>query len=74
MYDSIVSDNVYNSFVNLFIDKNVEEVELMSFGIVLQKCYTPKISMLIHCMENIDIFNEEQLANLQEMINSYKTL
>lgn len=72
MYENVIKQSVYDSFVKLFIDKNVEEVQLLNFGIVLQKCYTPKISMLIHCMENIDIFNDEQRSNLQEMINKYK--
>lgn len=72
MYDSIIQENTYNTFVDLFINKNVEEAELLAFGIVLSKCYTPKISMLIHCMDNLDLFDDEQKSNLQHMINKYR--
>lgn len=72
MYDEVIKQSVYDSYIKLFIDKNVEEVQLLNFGIILEKCYTPKISMIIHCMENIDIFNDDQLSNLKEMINQYK--
>lgn len=72
MYDEIIHENLVDSFTNLFIQKNSEEVELLDLGIITTKCYTPKISMLIHCMDNMDLFNDEQKGNIQTMINKYK--
>lgn len=74
MDENIILENTYNSFLALFSSKQNEEVELANLGFIPTKCFTPKISMLIHCMENIDLFNTEQKENINIMINRYRNV
>ena len=72
MVEEIAKENTYNSFLELFGNKAIEDVELLKLGFVGTKCYTPKIALLLHCMDNIEIFNKKQLENLNILINKYK--
>lgn len=69
-----ISDSLINSFSEKFIKANINEIELIKNGFIPDKCYTPKLSLIVHCMENIEIFNDEQKGNLNNIINKYGNL
>lgn len=55
------------------INNRVNRIALMNIGFVQnQRCETKNmiIPVLIHCIENSQLFTEEQLNNLANIINS----
>lgn len=71
MYEELILKNIYNSFVDAFINDNAQRIELLKLGFIPNKCNTDKMAILIHCIDNIKIFNTEQIANINTMLNKY---
>lgn len=54
------------------INNRVNHIALMNIGFVQNQCCETKnmiIPVLIHCVENSQLFTEEQLYNLTNIIN-----
>lgn len=64
-------DEIYNSLLNKFIKDNINQIELTSLGFIIPKCHISKLAILIECVENYDIFTEEDKLNLKKLINKY---
>lgn len=63
---------VRNNFEDLVIDANAASVQRAEFGFVNKDCDLIKSmigTICLHCMQNPDIFNEEQSNNIMYIIN-----
>nr|DAO50334.1 MAG TPA: hypothetical protein [Crassvirales sp.] len=45
------------------------DIAALELGFVNDNCSTMIFSILIHCMENLEIFNSTQLNNISNFIN-----
>lgn len=60
-----IIDN-YNLILVNMEKRNIDALEL---GFINDDCAPMLFSILIHCMENIEIFNPTQLNNISNFIN-----
>lgn len=63
-------DNIIAGYINNLT--NIEELnikQLMTFGYVVEDCSTNLFHILVECIKHIELFNEEQTANITNMIN-----
>lgn len=56
----------YNLILVNMEKRNIDALEL---GFINDDCVPILFSILIHCMENIEIFNPTQLNNISKFIN-----
>lgn len=56
----------YNS---LLIDMQSNNIKRLELGFISDDCVPMLFSILIHCMENVEIFNTTQLNNISNFIN-----
>lgn len=56
----------YNDILANIEKRNIDAIEL---GFINNDCAPALFSILIHCMENIEIFNTTQLNNVSNFIN-----
>lgn len=56
----------YNLILVNMDKRNIDALEL---GFINDDCASMLFSILIHCMENIEIFNPTQLNNISNFIN-----
>lgn len=56
----------YNMILVNIEKRNIDALEL---GFINDNCAPMLFSILIHCMENIEIFNPTQLNNISNFIN-----
>ena len=56
----------YNSLIADMQSDNIKKLEL---GFISDDCIPMLFSILVHCIENIDIFNSKQLNNISNFIN-----
>lgn len=63
---------VNEDFTKLVIDANEVNIQRAEFGFVNKDCDLVKSmigTICLHCMQNPDIFNEEQSNNIMYIIN-----
>lgn len=60
LYKKDVVDNYKKNFAT--IQEN--QIKSLEFGIVQDNCQSILLSILIHCIENMDIFTDEQAENI----------
>lgn len=70
--DKELVNQLITDFNEIFIDKNVNIVEMLKIGFISTDTTVPVISMIIHCIENIEIFDNKQLHKLSKIIKKYK--
>lgn len=56
----------YNS---LLADMQSDNIKRLELGFISDDCVPMLFSILIHCMENIEVFNSTQLNNISNFIN-----
>lgn len=61
----ILFDNYNNILINIE-KRNIDAIEL---GFIKSNCTPMLFSILIHCMENMELFNVTQLNNISNFIN-----
>lgn len=62
----MISDE-YKETLNKIFDSNIKKAKV-GFNIK-ESCRDYIFPILVHCMENINIFNEEQLENINQISN-----
>lgn len=68
-----MGDNKINDLINSY-KKTIIKIEEDSYykfklGFINNNCTPTVFGILVHCMENLDIFNETQLNNIQHFIS-----
>ena len=62
--------NIINSINENFILANKNAIDKIRLGFIDNDYCIPFLySITIHCIENIKIFNEDQLTNIEDYIN-----
>lgn len=56
----------YNGLLAYMQSDNIKKFEL---GFISDDCVPMLFSILIHCMENVEIFNDTQFNNISNFIN-----
>lgn len=64
-----ISERLLEQYEELFIQKNADIVQKLRLGFIEEDCSIPVISIVINCMENLEIFNDTQLNNISNLIN-----
>lgn len=58
--------DAYNGILTNMQFDNIKRLEL---GFISDDCASMLFSILVHCMENVEIFNTAQLNNISNFIN-----
>lgn len=62
--------NLIDKYNNIFTNMQLYNIEATSLGFVEDNdCSLMLMPILIHCMENIELFDDERLNNISEFIN-----
>lgn len=72
MNDSIeetISERLLEQYEKLFIRKNADTIQKLRLGFLEEDCSIPAVAIMIHCMENLELFNTTQLNNISHLIN-----
>ena len=62
-------NRLINSYKNTILPIAEDSYYNFKLGFINNNCTPTVFCILIHCMENLDIFNETQLNNIQHFIN-----
>ena len=54
------------------IDLNINDIQLLTNGFISQNCNTKWLTILINCINNIEIFNTEQLNTINILLNKLR--
>lgn len=61
--------NIIDRYNSILIDIERRNIEATELGFINNGCSPILFSILIHCVENIEIFNKDQLININSFIN-----
>lgn len=65
-FKKILLERYRNTLINI----NQTDITLLELGFIKDNnCNTMIFPILIHCVENLDIFNKEQLDNITNFLN-----
>ena len=67
--EDIIYERLLEQYENLFVEKNADVIEKLRLGFFEEHCYIPVIFIIINCIENIELFNNAQLDNINHLIN-----
>lgn len=67
--EEIVSERLLEQYEKLFIQKNADTIQKLRLGFFEEDCSISAVSIMIHCMENLELFNTTQLNNISHLIN-----
>lgn len=61
--------NIVDRYNSILIDIERRNIDAIELGFINNDCSPILFSILIHCIENIEIFNKDQLININSFIN-----
>jgi len=61
--------NIVDRYNSILIDIERRNIDAIELGFINNDCSPILFSILIHCVENIEIFNNDQLININSFIN-----
>ena len=61
--------NIVDRYNSILIDIERRNIGAIELGFINNDCSPILFSILIHCVENIEIFNNDQLININSFIN-----
>ena len=61
--------NIVDRYNSILINIERQNIEATELGFINNSCSPILFSILIHCVENIEIFNKDQLININSFIN-----
>lgn len=64
-----LKDKIYNDYQNILFNIEESDIKKQELGFINNNCNSIILSILIHALQNIDIFTNEQLANINFMLN-----
>lgn len=62
-------EDVVNEYSMILANIQTDYINAIGLGIIQEDCHIPLYSILIHCIKNIEIFNENQSANIFNYLN-----
>ena len=64
-----IKQNIVDRYNSILIDIERRNIDAIELGFINNDCSPILFSILIHCVENIEIFNNDQLININSFIN-----
>lgn len=64
-----IKEKLINNYKDILINVEKRNIDAIGFGFINNNCSSMLLPILIHCMENIEIFNIKQLNNISNFIN-----
>lgn len=64
-----IKQNLIDKYNNILANIEKRNINAIELGFINNDCVPALFSILIHCMENIEIFNTIQLNNIYNFIN-----
>ena len=61
--------NIVDRYNSILIDIERRNIDAIELGFINNDCSPILFSILIHCVKNIEIFNKDQLININSFIN-----
>lgn len=66
--DNELRQSLIDKYNELLINIHAEDISKLQLGFIQDSCTASLFSILIHCVENIEIFNKTQLNNISNFI------
>jgi hypothetical protein len=67
--DDKLRQTLIDDYNSLLADMQSDNIKRLELGFISDYCVPMLFSILIHCMENIEVFNSTQLNNISNFIN-----
>lgn len=67
--DDKLRQTLINDYNSLLADMQSDNIKRLELGFISDDCVPMLFSILIHCVENIEVFNSTQLNNISNFIN-----
>lgn len=67
--DDALKEKLIDNYNELLVSIQTNDIKKLEFGFITNECNSMLLSILIHCVENINIFNDTQLNNIFSFIN-----
>lgn len=67
--DDKLRQTLIDDYNSLLADMQSDNIKRLELGFISDDCVPMLFSILIHCMENIEVFNSTQLNNIFNFIN-----
>lgn len=67
--DVNLKQDIIDEYNNILADKESNYINKIRLGYIEDNCNIMLLSMMIHCVENINIFNKKQLNSINHIIN-----
>ena len=67
--DVNLKQDIIDKYNNILADKESNYINKIRLGYIEDNCNIMLLSMMIHCVENINIFNKKQLNSINHIIN-----
>lgn len=67
--DEKLKEFLTEQYRNTLIKMTKNDIDIVSMGYVPDACTSMMFSILIHCMENIEIFNTTQINDISYLLN-----
>lgn len=64
-----IKQTLVDDYNDILANMEKQNIEAFQLGFVADDCTPMLFSILVHCMENIEIFNPTQLNNVSNFIN-----
>lgn len=64
-----VRQSIIDNYNIMLVNMEKRNIDALELGFINDDCVPMLFSILIHCVENIEIFNPTQLNNISHFIN-----
>lgn len=64
-----LKQTLINNYNMMLVNMEKRNIDALELGFINDNCAPMLFSILIHCIENIEIFNPTQLNNISNFIN-----
>lgn len=68
---SELNNEFVEEYKNILIDIENNIIQSYELGYIPNQCIPLIFSILVHCQENINIFNDEQKININNLITNF---
>lgn len=69
--EDTIRENLISAYQNTLVNMETNDIKALEYGFMNDSCDSTLLSILIHCMNNIDIFSASQLNNISHFINKF---
>lgn len=67
--DDKLRQKLIDAYNGILTNMQFDDIKRLELGFISDDCASMLFSILVHCMENVEIFNTAQLNNISNFIN-----